>query len=72
MKMGAIYLVKNMQVSARPKHIDIRQHFMRELQARGDISIRFKRSVDNTSDIMTKNTKEKSMRDIPRELTLGL
>jgi hypothetical protein len=29
---------------------------MRELQARGDISIRFKRSMDNTSDIMTKNT----------------
>jgi hypothetical protein len=29
---------------------------MRELQAKGDISIRFKRSADNMSDIMTKNT----------------
>jgi hypothetical protein len=27
--LGAIYLVKNMQVSARTKHIDIRHHFMR-------------------------------------------
>jgi C4-type Zn-finger protein len=29
--LGAIYLVKNMKVSARTKHIDIRHHFMREL-----------------------------------------
>jgi hypothetical protein len=70
--LGAIYLVNNMQVSARTKHIDIRHHFMRELQAIGDILIRFKRSADNTSDIMTKTRQEKSMRDIPRGLNLGL
>jgi hypothetical protein len=51
-----IYLVKNMQVSERTEHIDIRHHFMRDLQARGDISIWFKRSADNTSNIMTENT----------------
>jgi hypothetical protein len=35
--LEVIYLVKNMQVSARTKHIDIRHHLMRELQARNDI-----------------------------------
>jgi hypothetical protein len=61
-----------MQVSAITKLIDIRHHFMRELQARGDISIRFKRSADNTSDIITKNTTKESMRDISRGFNMGL
>ena len=44
--LGAIYLVKNQQVSARTKHIDIRHHYLRDLQ--GDrIDIRFVRSEDN-------------------------
>jgi hypothetical protein len=36
--LGTIFLVKNQQVSSRNKHIDIRHHFMRELD------VRFKRS----------------------------
>jgi hypothetical protein len=48
--------VKNQQVSARTKHIDIRHHYMRELQAKKDIDVRFKRSEENSADIMTKNT----------------
>jgi hypothetical protein len=42
--LGAIFLVKNQQVSARTKHIDIRHHFMRELQAKKDLDVRLKRS----------------------------
>ena len=53
--LGALFLVKNQQVSARTKHIDIRHHFMRELQDKKAINVRFKRSEDNSSDIMTKN-----------------
>jgi hypothetical protein len=30
--LGTIVLVKNQQVSARTKHIDIRHHFIRDLQ----------------------------------------
>jgi hypothetical protein len=30
--LGTIFLVKNQQVSVRTKHIDIRHHFMRDLQ----------------------------------------
>jgi hypothetical protein len=58
--LRAIHLVKNMQILARTKYIDIRHHYiMRDLQARGDASIIFKWSTDNTSDIVTKNsTKE--------------
>jgi hypothetical protein len=54
--LGAIFLVKNQQVSARTKHIDIRYHFMRELQAKKDLDVRFQRSEEHSADIMTKNT----------------
>jgi hypothetical protein len=30
--LGTIFLVKNQKVSSRTKHIDIRHHFMRDLQ----------------------------------------
>jgi hypothetical protein len=53
---GAIFLVKNQQVSARTIHIDRRRHFMRELQAKKDLDVRFKRSEENSADIMTMNT----------------
>ena len=53
--LGAIYLVKNQQVSPRTKHIDVRHHFLRELQG-PRLDIRFIKSANNSSDIMTKNT----------------
>jgi hypothetical protein len=56
---GAIYLVKNQQVSARTKHIDIRWHFIRELYEKKVVTVKFVRSEDNPSDICTKNTPEK-------------
>ena len=55
--LGTIFLVKNQQVSSRTKHIDIRRHFMRDLQEKKDLDVRFKRSENNSADIMTKNTK---------------
>jgi hypothetical protein len=54
--LGAIYLVKNQQVSARTKHIDVRHHYLRDLQDEKRLEVRFKRSEDNSADIMTKNT----------------
>jgi hypothetical protein len=42
--LGEIFLVKNQQISTRTKHIDIRHHFMRELQANKYLIVRFKRS----------------------------
>jgi hypothetical protein len=54
--LGAIYLVKNQQVSSRTKHIDVRHHYLRDLHNDKVIEVRFKRSEDNSADIMTKNT----------------
>ena len=54
--LGAIFLTKNQQVSQRTKHIDIRQHFLRNLVEEKRLDIRFVRSEDNSSDITTKNT----------------
>jgi hypothetical protein len=54
--IGAIYLVKNQQVSARTKHINISHHYLRDLHGTKRLIVRFKRSKDNSSDIMTKNT----------------
>jgi hypothetical protein len=54
--LGTIFLVKNQQVSSRTKHIDIRHHYMRDLQDNKALDVRFKRSENNSSDIMTKNT----------------
>jgi hypothetical protein len=54
--IGAIFLVKNQQVSARTKHIDVRHHYMRDLHESKRIEVRFKRTDKNSSDILTKNT----------------
>jgi hypothetical protein len=54
--LGAIYLTKNQQVSSRTKHIDIRHHYLRDLLDEEKLDIRFQRSENNSSDILTKNT----------------
>jgi hypothetical protein len=54
--LGTIFLVKNQQVSSRTKHIDIRHHYMRDLQDSKALDVRFKRSENNSADIITKNT----------------
>ena len=69
--LGAIYLVKNQQVSPRTKHIDIRHHYLRELQ--GDrLDVRFVRSEDNSSDIMTKNTARELFEKHAKRIREGL
>jgi hypothetical protein len=57
--LGTIFIVKNQQVSSRTKHLDIRHHYMRDLQDNKSLDVRFKRSVKNSADIMTKNTTRK-------------
>jgi hypothetical protein len=53
--LGAIFLLKNQQVSARTKHIDVRHHFTRNLIKTGRLERGFKRSENNSANIMTKN-----------------
>ena len=53
---GAIFLVKNKQVGARTKHIDVRHHFIRDLHDAKKVQVIFKPSANNSADIMTKNS----------------
>jgi hypothetical protein len=53
--LGAIFLAKNQQVSARTKHIDICHHYVRDLLEKKLLELRFQKSENNSSDIMTKN-----------------
>ena len=53
---GAVFLSRNECTSQRTKHIDTKYLFVREYQEDGIIKIIFVKSIDNESDIMTKNT----------------
>jgi len=56
---GALFLVKNRQVSQRTKHIDIRSHFVRDLQRAKKVIGAYVRSERNMADGATKNLAEK-------------
>ena len=51
--VGAIWLSNNRTTTDRTKHIDIRISFVKEYQENGKIIIKFVKSVDNESDILT-------------------
>ena len=51
---SAIQLCKNSVYHARSKHIDIRYHFSREAQERGEIIVKYVPTSEMTADILTK------------------
>ena len=56
---GAIDLAENWSTTGRTKHIDVRFHYLREMNERGMVEIKFVKSELNVSDIFTKNLSEK-------------
>jgi hypothetical protein len=52
--MGAAALARDAKGHARVKHIDIREHYIRERVAAGDIEIQHVPSAENLADIFTK------------------
>jgi hypothetical protein len=67
--LGTILLVKHQQVSSWMKHIDTRHHSMSDLKEKKDSDVRFKRSENNSSDIMTSWPRTQQllfMRNTPR------
>ena len=52
---GAIYLIKNHQVSQRTKHISVKWHFYREHHENRDFVPIHHGTDDNAADILTKN-----------------
>jgi len=55
----AFFLVKNWQVSQRMKHIDIRSHFVRDLQCAKKVIGAYVQSEETMADGATKNLAEK-------------
>ena len=53
--VGAIWLANNSGVSEGTKHVDTRVHFVRSFVMDEVVSIKFVKSAENTSHIMTKN-----------------
>src|SRR5260221_12349044 len=51
---GAIALTKNTKDHGKIKHIDIRQHYIRELVKTGSIQMEHVPSSDNLADMFTK------------------
>jgi hypothetical protein len=55
---------------SRTKHIDIRYHFLRDHQQRGDIEIAYVNTKDQLADIFTKPLDEKTFSELRNELNL--
>ena len=51
---SAVKIAKNPVQHSRTKHIDIRHHFLRDHEAKGDISLQGVRSEEQLADIFTK------------------
>ena len=53
---AAMYLSKNKHVSARTKHIDIKNHYVRDHIEEGRALVKGEKTENNFADILTKNT----------------
>jgi hypothetical protein len=56
--IGAICMSENASTGFRTRHVDTRYHFVREFIEDGFIKIEFVRSVENDSDIFSKNVNQ--------------
>ena len=53
--IGALFMSQNSSTGVRTRHVDTRYHFIRENIEDGIIKMEFVKSIDNDSDIFTKN-----------------
>jgi hypothetical protein len=53
--IGALFMSQNASTGVRTRHVDTRYHFIRENIEDGIVKVEFVKSVDNDSDIFTKN-----------------
>lgn len=52
---GAIFISSNPVTEKRSKHIDIRYHYIRDVQEQGLVKVEYVRTDENIADIFTKN-----------------
>jgi hypothetical protein len=58
------------ETKENPKHIDIRYHFLRDHQQRGDIEIAYVSTKEQLADIFTKPLDEKTFSKLRNELNI--
>jgi hypothetical protein len=57
--VGAMFMAQNASSGVRTRPIDTRYHYVRENLEEGIINIEFVKSIENDSDIFTKNVSQK-------------
>jgi hypothetical protein len=67
---SAIKLVNNPVQHSRTKHIDIRHHFLRDHEAKGDIALRHVSTERQLADIFTKALDEQRFCALRSELNI--
>ena len=67
---SAVKLANNPVQYARTKHIDIRHHFLRDHEAKGDIALHHVSSENQLADIFTKPLDESRFCDLRSELNI--
>ena len=67
---STIRMTRNPVQHGRSKHIDIRHHFIRDHQQKGDISIESIGTEDQLADIFTKPLDEKRFCKLRNELNI--
>jgi hypothetical protein len=67
---SAIRMADNPVEHSRTKHIDIRYHFLRDHQQRGDIEITYVSTKEQLADIFTKPLDEKTFSKLRNELNI--
>jgi hypothetical protein len=67
---SAIRMADNSIEHSRTKHIDIRYHFLRDHQLKGDITINYVSTHNQLADIFTKPLDEKTFSKLRNELNV--
>jgi ketol-acid reductoisomerase len=61
--VGAMFMTQNASSGVRTRHIDTRYQYVRENLEEGIINIEFVKSIENDSDIFTKNVSQRQTRN---------
>jgi hypothetical protein len=67
---SAIHMADNPVEHSRTKHIDIRYHFLKDHQQKGDIEIAYVNTHNQLADIFTKPLDEKTFSKLRNELNI--
>lgn len=66
-----IFITKNLAYHSITKHIDIKYHFIRELVANGEISLKFCGTEEQVADSLTKSLSKKQIFYLRRMLRVS-